>query len=184
MNGLNKAITITTVLFLCMTSISVIAKEKTELVFRAQDKPWLTNEAYLDDEYSVARAKAFKKQKSSNDKVADKECMTEKGRPDIWCTSEKLSKFRKAFDKKNPERGSVRYVLKKYGYIKEDIKKHGKDLKAALASLDELSLRTRSVSVYEKKEFGELTYEEVRREICLIEENIGYFPRKRYCKRY
>lgn len=170
------------ILSLIIFSSLALAETKTELVFKASDKPWLTNKPYMDDEYSQARAKAYIKLQQKTKLLIKKECKRDNGLP-IWGCGEKLRKEAKS-KFKLPKRGTLKYVQKKYIYMKDDLKKHGKSLKALLSNLDELSLHTRSVSVYEKEEVGELTYQEVRKEICLIEKHVGFFPKKKYCNAY
>lgn len=163
----------TTLLFL---SSSVLAKKDKEYVVITAEMPWLTNPPYLKDkdslEFEINKdrlKKQFKLQAKKDCKLLDLKCR------------EKL--LYKALDK-NPikKRGTLDYVTENYLPIKGS-KKQGLKLKKLLEELDSVRRLTRSTpdSMQEK---GELTYEEISSEICLIEKVIGYFPKNRYCHGY
>ena len=158
--------------------LGVVSQVNAEVVLTAPDRPWETNKPYLDDEYTAKYEAERKRLENLGEKEAAKKCR----KLDYDCEVDIIIKYQD--QNKYPARGTVEYVNANFLYMKKDLKKYGKKLKQTLRDLHELSLKTRSVNVFEKKKKGELTYEEVSREICFIEQRVGYFPKEKYCDAY
>jgi len=174
MNGFKKVVLIAATFVFGAVNLKV----------NAEEKPWLTNEPYLDDQYSKLWLMKYEKQSVFVDEHSKRQCAKKAEQINLVCLDSASTRFKDDFIKKNPKRGSLAYVINRYSYIKEDIEKHRRELKTLLADLDALSLKTRSVRAFDMKVSGELTYEDVRNEICLIEKHIGFSSTKKYCDAY
>ncbi|MGO2013269.1 hypothetical protein [Pseudoalteromonas sp.] len=151
-----------------------------ETIVSYERAPWETNEPYMDDEYSKDYA-AQVINSDKNQKSKESDCtvkgMTFKERVDC------LESVKNGTTNNLPERGSEEYFNKVYAAQSVDLKKSPTKLKRKLNELSELRKKTRMVTAIGKGKVGELTFEQVNSEICLIEKNIGFLSSKKYCIR-
>lgn len=157
-----------------------------EIVIKKEEQPWLTNDPYLDDEYSQNYATAKMQHYKQKEKIAA-ECFNKHKdgeEAEFWKAKCQMLALSKQKPFKMPSRGSLEYVEEHYLPMQKLPKNaFGKALKGTLEELDELRTKTRSVRGLHKDDVmpGELSYEDVNTEICLIEEIIGRIIRKDYC---
>jgi len=164
------------IVLLCFISVCE-AKSKKEYFVSSPNQPWLTNPAYLSDADTLAYVKENEKlSKQVENLEAYKKCK----KMNFNCRTEVKSKYLKD-NQKLFKRGTLSYVKDKYFYLKK-FKRKGRKLKRLLTSLQELSKKTRKLGHLDKREKGELTYQDISAEICLIESNIGFLPSKRFCR--
>lgn len=155
------------------------AFSKTKVV-TIERPPWETNSPYLDDEYS--KKYALQNDKSQSSKDAKKSECTKKGmtfKERVDCLNALST------DTKNPlpERGTKEYFMEFYAPKAKALRSNSVALKAQLKELSDLRKKTRMITAIGKAEYGELTFEQVNSEICLIEKHIGFLSTQKYCIR-
>ena len=155
-------------------------------VYKKKVQHWLTNEPYLEDEYSQKYA-ATKEAHSKQKDIFSENCFAkhkDSDSADFWkakCQMLAISK-QEPFDM--PRRGTLEFVKANYlSMQKLSGKAFGVALKGTLEKLSEVREKTRVVGGIISSELkeGELSYEQVNSEICLIEKVIGRLSSKDYC---
>ncbi|TMN45775.1 hypothetical protein [Pseudoalteromonas sp. S2755] len=150
-----------------------------DVIVRYEQPPWQTNQPYMDDEYSVQ----YGKESVKRDKLIDSNLL--KCRKKEYSYTERMNCITQV-ENDNPhpmlERGSDEYIQTHY-IDKLSSGTTAKKLKNILNELSEVRKKTRLVTQFRKPEIGELTFEQVNREICEIERIIGFLSSGKYCVR-
>lgn len=155
-------------------------------IIKKNVQPWLTNEPYLEDEYSqkyAASEEAHSKQKDT----FSESCFAKhkgKGEDDFWKVKCQLLAMSEQEPFDMPRRGTLTFVKANYLPMQKlSGKAFGVALKGTLEKLSEVREKTRVVGgiISSELEDGELSYEQVNSEICLIERIIGRLSSKNYC---
>jgi succinate dehydrogenase/fumarate reductase flavoprotein subunit len=162
-----------TVLLVVFLSFSLQAKEKEYMVIY-NDNPWDTNEPYYDD--------YVKESDNLGDRLevlAPKEFKNCQKIESDFSKSMCLFDIEKDIAKEWVLRGTIKYVMNNYASLRTEPKK----LLKLLKSLDAIRNKTRKVNILLKsdRKKGELSYQMINAEICLIESNIGKLRSKSFC---
>lgn len=165
-------------LSLLTLSVSAIAKDgDTTSIHNFNVQPWTTNDAFMEDPYSKKYALAEKNRlrKIEGEKKSCLELTSFPKRVD--CLAELDEKHVNPY----PERGTEAFVLQKYIKPLNGKAIKPKQLKKILTDLEQVRLQTRQVSRIAKGELGELTFEQVNGEICILEEKVGFLSSGKKC---
>lgn len=165
-----------TLIALGLLSLNATAND---VVVRYEQPPWQTNQPYMDDKYSIQYAKESEKRNKVIDKEKLKCKKPEYSFPDRMAC---LRKVKSDHPHPMPERGSDEYIQAHY-IDKFSSGTTSTKLKTVLVELSETRKKTRQVTQFGKPELGELTFEQVNREICEIERIIGFLSSGKYCVR-
>lgn len=164
-------------IILLLSAHSAFSKTKVVTIERL---PWETNLPYLDDEYS--KKYALQNDKSQGAEDAKKSECTKKGmsfKQRVDC----LNALSAANENPLPERGTKEYFAKYYAPKAKVLRNSTVALKAQLKELSALRKKTRMITAIGTPERGELTFEQVNSEICLIEKHIGFLSTQKFCIR-
>jgi hypothetical protein len=162
-----------TALLVVFLSFSLQAKEKEYMVIYS-DNPWDTNEPYYDD--YVKESDTLDDRLNILAPEKHKKCNAiENGFVKLNCLSDLKAEIKKPW----VFRGTIKYVMNNYGSLRAEPKK----LLKLLKSLDAIRNKTRKVTILLRsdRKKGELSYQMINAEICLIESNVGKLRRKTFC---
>jgi len=169
---MNKIILSLSLLLVCFT---LFAKEKNQTVIRYKAQPWMSNSAYIDD-YMLG-IDSIEENLSSLAPDKYKKCKTIKSKfSRVMCLDSLSLRILEA----SVLRGSPKYVNENYEFLRG---KGAKELVTILKGMDSLRNKTRFVQVGDRPEKGELTYQMINREICIVEDTIGRLRKKSFCHR-
>lgn len=153
-------------------SFSLHAKTKKEYIVTYKSNPWDTNEPYFDDytkdsdtlgeRLDVLAPEEYKKCQENKTKYGKSTCLS-------YIKSDLIQTW--------AYRGTHRYVMLTYSKFKTEPKK----LINILKGLDKIREKTRNIILGDERKQGELSYQMINNEICLIESNIGRLKLKAYC---
>lgn len=160
-----------------LTAPTVAAKE---FVVRYEQAPWETNKPYLEDAYT----KDWYTKQTELD-IKSKEALSTCKVSGMSYTEKMdcLTAIDEKFKNPIPKRGSKEYIEQHYTKNPSLNGIKAPQLKALLESLVALRAKTRQVTIFGKPENGELTFEQVNKEICEIERVIGFVSSGRVCIR-
>ncbi|MCF2829704.1 MULTISPECIES: hypothetical protein [unclassified Pseudoalteromonas] len=165
-----------TLIALGLLSLHSMAKD---VIVRYEQPPWHTNQPYMDDEYSIQ----YGKESVKRDKVIDSNLL--KCRKKEYSYTERMNCITQV-ENDNPhpmlKRGSDEYIQAHY-INKLSSGTTATKLKTVLLELSDTRKKTRQVTQFGKPKLGELTFEQVNREICEIERIIGFLSSGKYCVR-
>ncbi|KAF7771544.1 hypothetical protein PCIT_a4154 [Pseudoalteromonas citrea] len=157
--------------------IASFTAHSADFIVKQKKAPWETNKPYLNDPYTK---QWYADQDKLNEEIKanSENCKKLKSFPErVNCLGDLNDKYANP----NPLRGTEEYVDKFYLNNPTYRNISAQQLKKLLTELSILRKKTRQVSLIGKPNHSELTFEQVNKEICLIEDSIGFLSSGRVC---